>query len=676
MLTATRPTVEFGVRPEPQARLSIAGFDPLEEPAQDDPSIKILLEESRKRDVLNILRSYTGTFDCFAEAIQNSLDAVEKASRLRDTKYTPRIWITIDIENSLLRFTDNGVGMSLQELLYFLRPNVSFKTRREFRGHKGVGATFLAYGYSHFKVQTKQGGLAYAAVLRQGRQWAEDTSGTIRKPRFEEEEFCVPEIHDAESGTSIEIVIGDHRDERPNLSWIGATTAEQWLTILRIKSPLGGVYLDTPRFAPEYHLRAVRAGESDSVCTSKHVSYFYPHEFGLVPKAKDISEIAKALAKITGDPTTRFTKLNSAFKRLDCVWEIWDKDQILKQDSPFQRTLSEEKRELIERHQVSIYACFLRSQTLWREFQSNEVKLRGNFRLIAGGLQLASDYMVQGDLIPIPLTHAAGYQHFAHIVVHLKDGNPDMGRKTFQPELKELAEGLAVQAVNELRRYHNLLKPDTGAATIMPDRELYEWKKAQEANETKHPLSFEMGGRAIALMSEPQQEQDVIALFHELVGIGLFRGLRFYATTHHERYDSLFYFDYPHDETYRYTRGGNAVGVSPSLELPSRSAPMVLEYKYKFAALSRDIQREEKFARDMDLIICWEDGEGYEEQFSLHSLLVGEEGSLRKIYGSTHRAYVQGDSQPQFEVIILRDLLQYLEDPVAEEARQKVRYAD
>jgi hypothetical protein len=72
MQTATRPTVEFGVRPEPPARLSIAGFDPLEEPAQDDPSIKILLEESRKRDVLNILRSYTGTFDCFAEAIQNS----------------------------------------------------------------------------------------------------------------------------------------------------------------------------------------------------------------------------------------------------------------------------------------------------------------------------------------------------------------------------------------------------------------------------------------------------------------------------------------------------------------------------------------------------------------------------------------------------------------------------
>jgi Histidine kinase-, DNA gyrase B-, and HSP90-like ATPase len=675
MTMATRPTVEFGVRPEPHARLSIAGFDPLEEPAQDDPSIKTLLDESRKRDVLNILRSYTGTFDCFAEAIQNCLDAAEKASRARTSDYAPRIWITIDIENSRVRFVDNGVGMSLHELLYFLRPNVSFKARREFRGHKGVGATFLAYGYSHFKVQTKQGALCYAAVLRQGRQWAEDTSGSIKKPKFEEEEFDVPELRNEESGTSIEIVIGEHRDERPNLQWVGATTAEQWLTILRIKTPLGGVYLTTPPFSPIYELRIIRPNEDDSIREDRNISYFYPHEFRLVPKAKDITEIVGALAQITGDPTTRFAKLRPEYKRLDCIWEIWRKDEILDKDSPFHRALTEDRRELIERHQVSLYACFLRSQTLWREFQSNEVKLRGNFRLIGGGLQLASDYMVQGDLVPIPLTHAAGYQHFAHVVVHLKDGNPDMGRKTFQPELKELAEGLAVHAVNELRRYHNLLKPDTGAATPMPDRELYEWKKAQEAYQTKHPLSFQVGGEAISLISEPQQEQDVVALFHELVGIGVFRGLRFYATTHHERYDSLFYFDYATDAYYRYDRDV-PLGISHTLELPARSAPMVLEYKYNFAALSRDIQREEKFAKDIDLVICWEDGEAYGEQFSLQPLLVADEGSLRKVYGSTHRAFIQGDNQPQFEVIILRDLLQFLEDPVAEEARQKTRYSD
>ena len=265
------------------------------------------------------------------------------------------------VENSKLRFTDNDVGMSLHQLLYFLRPNVSFKTRREYRGHKGVGATFLAYGYPHFKVQTKQGSLSYAAILRQGRQWAEDTGGSIRKPTFEEDRFNVPELRDEDSGTSVEIVIGDHKDERPNLTWIGATTAEQWLTILRLKTHLGGVYLATPPFSPHYEVRVVRATEGDSVLQGDKISYFYPHEFRLISKAKDIAEIAKAQDRLSGDPATRDAKLGAEVKRLDCLWEVWSKEQVLSLDSPFQRGLTDEKRELIERHQIFIYTCFLRS---------------------------------------------------------------------------------------------------------------------------------------------------------------------------------------------------------------------------------------------------------------------------------------------------------------------------
>jgi hypothetical protein len=40
------------------------------------------------------------------------------------------------------------------------------------------------------------------------------------------------------------------------------------------------------------------------------------------------------------------------------------------------------------------------------------LKVRPQFKVIEGGLQLASDFMVQGDLRTIPLTTAAGYQGF------------------------------------------------------------------------------------------------------------------------------------------------------------------------------------------------------------------------------------------------------------------------
>ena len=68
----------------------------------------------------------------------------------------------------------------------------SFKLQTEYRGHKGVGATFLAYGFSFLKLQSKQEDVSFAAVLRQGRAWAEDSSGSIPRPKFEEIEFSVP----------------------------------------------------------------------------------------------------------------------------------------------------------------------------------------------------------------------------------------------------------------------------------------------------------------------------------------------------------------------------------------------------------------------------------------------------------------------------------------------------
>src|ERR1700721_3465561 len=99
--------------------------------------------------------------------------------------YEPHIWVSIDIPDRKVSIIDNGIGMNEEQIKYCLRPSVSFKKQADLRGHKGVGATFLAYGFSFLKLQTKQTGLQIAAVLRQGRQWAEDNSGTVPRPRFE-----------------------------------------------------------------------------------------------------------------------------------------------------------------------------------------------------------------------------------------------------------------------------------------------------------------------------------------------------------------------------------------------------------------------------------------------------------------------------------------------------------
>lgn len=165
----------------------------------------------------------------------------------------------------------------------------------------------------------------------------------------------------------------------------------------------------------------------------------------------------------------------------------------------------------------------------------------------------------------------------------------------------------------------------------------------------------------------------MVALLHELVGIEVVRGLKFFATSSNDRYDSLFCCVY-NDDSLLFLREGNRLGVSRDLPRPYTSEPKVLEYKYDFEALIGDFEKEEKYAKHVDLVVCWQASKGYREKFFLNSLLVGDEGTSRHFFGSTHQAYPIGGQNAEFEVMILDDLLKYIADPVGEEARQKAEY--
>ena len=654
------------------------GFDPL---AVDDASGTVALsrvfEDSRKRDVQNILKSYTGTFDLFSELLQNSLDAVQARQRLEGPGYTPQIWIDIDMPDRKVRVTDNGIGMNEEELKYCLRPSVSFKRQSDLRGHKGVGATFLAYGFSFIKLQSKQKNVGIAVILRQGRQWAEDSSGIIPRPKLGTLDFAVPELANEQSGTSVEIIVGQSSGERPrDLSWLGARSAEQWYDVLRIKTPLGGLYLSTSKFSPTVVIR-VRSSEKEvSEKKKTHAEYYYPHEIPNL-KVQSLRDVSKAADGIQGDAQTKLLKLPAEFKRLQCLYDIWGKEEILEENSYFNSALDTEDKELIERHNVILYAAFLHSAKLWTEFNDDVLELRKGQRIIHGGLQLATDFMTQGELSVIPLTSAIGYQANAHVIVHFTDGNPDMGRKVFQPELTRLAEKLAVRSVNAFRRFLLYVRPDTGSQNIAPDREVYDWKKAQEEYRNHHPLSLAFAGKSVSVVSEPRQEQDVIALFHELIGIGTLRGFSFLGTSQSDRYDSVFFMNYLEGDNVLFDAKTNRLGVTRSYNLPYATEPKILEYKFEFDSLVADIEKELKYAKHVDLVVCWSAGKQFRERFYLQSLLVGDEGSSRQIFGATHQVFSVGSQeQPAFELLVLEDLMAWLQDAPGEEARQKLRYKD
>ena len=81
------------------------------DPLGDYPADPGVLSSAQKREIKNILKSYTGYYDLFAELIQNALDAVERRIKEGEKNYEPSIWIKIDVQKGDISVTDNGCGM-------------------------------------------------------------------------------------------------------------------------------------------------------------------------------------------------------------------------------------------------------------------------------------------------------------------------------------------------------------------------------------------------------------------------------------------------------------------------------------------------------------------------------------------------------------------------------------
>lgn len=651
----------------------LEGYDPLGDSHIGAPAIEKMLQESQKRDVLNVLRSYTGTLDVFSEAIQNAIDAVEQRLR-RENGFTPRIWITVDMKTSALRFVDNGIGMSPEEVKFFLRPNVSFKKDQNLRGQKGVGATFLAYGYSSFSVATKQNDFSASGILTGGRQWAESPTENIPRPKFVGSDFNVEELKHERSGTCIEVTLGTHRDERPRLSWLNIVNPKIWHQVFRLRTPVGGVYLQTGGIKPQYVVRVITpAGEmTEYVPDVSESEFFLPHDFQVCNRNQDLNAISKKLVELDLHRKEMAAKLPADFRNLDCIWNIWDKNTIIDEENAFREDFSDDQLGLISQHDVCVYGCFVRSRTVWEHFQQSELGIRPQYKVIHGGLQLASDYMVQGDLVTIPLTTAAGYQAFAFIIVHFTNGNPDMGRKVFQPELKEIADVLSRRVVSELRKFQPLLKPDTGAGFSNASKQLDDWKDDQKEWAKTQPLRLKINGRELSLISSPREEQDVIALFHELVGMDIIRGLKFFSTGYNTRYDSLYKYHYAKEHIFQIEKC--FWGVDPNI-VPGESGALVLEYKYSYDSLLRDVEKDEKNPKDLNLVVCWELGTETKKLFDLSSYLTGHQGGTRETFGATHAAFSgAGRGTKTFEIICLSDFLEYYSDPKALIAKHEANF--
>lgn len=650
-------------------------WDPLDSVSQQSAEV---VASARRREIRNILKSYVGFYDPFAEALQNAMDAVDKRKRIETGAYEPHLWISIDLRQNQLSVTDNGCGFYEEEFKTFLCPNVSFKDGETTRGRKGVGATYLAYGFNFLQLGTKSPGYQQLAEIRDGRQWIEVNSNPNARPQVTESANPPSVFGEIDRGSTFTIKFAGPYSRPSDLGWILATTAEQWDIVFRLKTPLGQILFPWSQEQPiAYDLEVIDKNGQQTVLKDRPAGYLWPQM--AIPNSVNLADVLawqEQRLKKNQDASVLPTK----FRNRNAIYHIWNTKEAA--DLLLGRNKEPDQLALLAETRAEVYAFFCYSVRLWDSYNDNVAKLRKSHRILHGGLQLATNGMPQGELITIPLTSTIGYQNQSHVIVHLSNAEPDLGRKGFQPELQQLAQNLAVGAVENLKRWRRLLKKDSGAAPeIKAADEVARWIHQQEDHQKNHPLvishpQFFIPLNEVSILSEPQSEQDVIALFNQLVAGGVIRGVKLMATNQHERYDGIFRYSIAEPlENHRFDLARNPLGVQNlSYHEPYSSQPRVLEYKYNLDALISEFENEEKHEQDVSLAIVWETGEEWRKRYNITSLLDSDNLHYRDFHGLTHIVNDEASGDRRFRMIVLSELVQYLKDVQGTEAAQRNKY--
>ncbi len=657
------------------APMTFASFDPLESrnTRAGDAALSAL-----KRQIENILSSYVGWYDPFCELVQNALDAVEARLELErsagtEADYRPTVKIRIDLDDNALTVTDNGIGLDQDKFEQFLAPNFSFKSGNT-RGHKGVGATYVAYGFNYMRVSTKSPGFSTSGRIVGARRWLNEGSKS-GNPKVEHDSSALadPSFETFDRGVSVTVRFDDSTHPK-QLRWIHARDAATWAKILSIKTGLGAVFKDD---TVSVSITVVAEGVT-TVFESRGTQYLWLHHSASKKATyRDIDRTAKDLFEKHGAGK----RMPDRFSNLDFIYDTWSKDEL---KELIGQTLDAEELELLEKFAPTVSVEFGYTAKLWNQFNES-LRLRPRYSVLSSGIQLAANNMPQGETIQVPLNRYTGRQNQVHFLIHFANYTPDLGRKGFHRELTDLAKGMARTIMEtRLAKYRHLLKANTGVAPdLVRELEISDWKRDMISHETSKPLRlnskhFFHPTERVSITSAPTREQDVIALFHQLVAGGVIRGIYAMSTNERFTYDGLIKVAFDLDPAiYTYNAEDNPLGVPHSIAsaLHGRvTDPRVLEYKYSLDGLIEDFDNQDKHIGDIDLCVAWSTGDLYKERYGITSLLIPENADQRQYHGLTHVLTDIETGAKTCDLIILEELVSYLNDPVACAAVQREKY--
>ena len=119
----------------------------------------------------------------------------------------------------------------------------------------------------------------------------------------------------------------------------------------------------------------------------------------------------------------------------------------------------------------------------------------------------------------------------------------------------------------------------------------------------------------------------------------------------------------------------NPLGIdNPNTSPGFVSKPYVLEFKHGFDELMTDFDNGEKSESSINLAVVWELQNRYKERYQVVPLLHPDNIHLRQFHGVTHELHDDHTGQKRMDVIVLSELISFLNDMDSEIKNQEHLY--
>jgi len=623
-----------------------------------------------KTNIRNILDSYAGTYDFVAEPVQNAVDEVEYALRLFEMgqaahlantptgEYEPVIWVIVDAMRNQLSVIDNGPGMTVEQAMRFVYPSYTEKREKSrqihhtLRGHKGVGSTYLAYGFNYIRVSSKGPDGMLSMCLSGGRNWAlSDTNDPepLAEPAMED----IPAFHTLSTGTAVTIRF-DESTQPSSLTRLGSS-AERWALILRANTALGFIDIRNEQNWQEkltVVLTYIDREGNESLIDVPPV-YLFPH----LIKGFDWLDLAQFYRQ-----HRETVEVPRNCQDMDGVYRIWKGDDLVQTGTGLARGIGFDD---VLACEPVVYAAFTHSSRLWDSL-TEALTSDKRLKVIRPGVWVVSSNAITGRSISVEPSYGAGNVDRLHMLVDLKDVRPDLGRKGFNPAIEEQIRKMAENAISYfVARRKGFLKP-AGVQPGESHRRLDLYRKLKKAEERleNNPLNI-----ALSIAVVPEQEPEVIEMFGELRGLGVIIGYQLIGGYHSDTYDLVLRYRVRKDDPrVSYDSATNPLGLTTtafgSHEVIERP-PFLGEYKISLDGLVEELacREEAKSFDELDLVVTWEIGKRWRKEYDLVAFGTDISVSKREFYGATHVLSRKGVSDGHtVSVICLKTVVGMIEE--------------